>query len=312
MGAGISSSSSTDGDTHGGEPPEHRRKLEDIPENCIAMVLDHLDPPEICRLAQLNRAFRGASSADFIWESKLPTNYSFIVDKISELNHKNDGALKNNENNSDAPMVGLTKKDIFSRLCRPNLFDSGTKEIWLDKNTGGVCVSISSKALSITGIDDRRYWNHIPTEESRFQTVAYLLQIWWFEVCGELEFKFPAGTYSLFFRIQLGKSSKRFGRRTCNVEHIHGWNLRPVRFQLTTSDGQQASSECYLDKPGSWILYHGGDFVIKEPDKLTKIKFSARQIDCTHIKGGLSFDSVMILPKSIANKADRFCRYVKD
>lgn len=137
----------------------------------------------------------------------------------------------------------------------------------------------------------------------RFQTVAYLVQIWWFEVCGELEFKFPAGTYSLFFRLQLGKSSKRFGRRICNAEHIHGWNVRPVRFQLTTSDGQHASSECYLDKPGSWILYHGGDFVIKDPDKLTKIKFSARQIDCTHIKGGLSLDSVKILPKSIANQA---------
>lgn len=41
------------------------------------------------------------------------------------------------------------------------------QEIWLDKSTGGVCVSIASKALRITGIDDRRYWNHIPTEESR-------------------------------------------------------------------------------------------------------------------------------------------------
>lgn len=28
-------------------------------------------------------------------------------------------------------------------------------------------MSISSKALMITGIDDRRYWNYIPTEESR-------------------------------------------------------------------------------------------------------------------------------------------------
>ncbi|XP_021748471.1 F-box protein PP2-A13-like [Chenopodium quinoa] len=301
MGAGISSESSTDG----GDSPGIYRKLEDIPESCIAMILGHFDPPEICRLARLNRAFRGASSADFIWEKKLPTNYSFIVDKISDLNHENDNddmKKKNYGSMNNNKLMGLTKKDIFARLSRPNLFDSGTKEVWLDKNTGGVCVSTSSKALSITGIDDRRYWNHIPTEESRFQTVAYLLQIWWFEVCGELEFKFPAGTYSLFFRIQLGKSSKRFGRRSCNVEHIHGWNLKPVRFQLTTSDGQHASSECYLDTPGSWILYHAGDFVIKEPDKLTKIKFSARQIDCTHIKGGLSFDSVMILPKSIAHK----------
>lgn len=43
------------------------------------------------------------------------------------------------------------------------------QEVWLDKRTGGVCFSISSKALTITGIDDRRYWNHIPTEESRWE-----------------------------------------------------------------------------------------------------------------------------------------------
>lgn len=43
----------------------------------------------------------------------------------------------------------------------------GTQEFWLDKRTGGICLSISSKALMITGIDDRRYWNHISTEESR-------------------------------------------------------------------------------------------------------------------------------------------------
>ncbi|CAO2835038.1 unnamed protein product [Amaranthus hypochondriacus] len=297
MGAGMS----FDGDNSGEKSSVSRRKLEDIPESCIAMVLGYLDPPEICRLARINRAFRDASSADFIWVNKLPTNYSFIIHKISDK-YKDDYEDMN-KHSSDDKMVGLTKKDVFARLSRPNLFDSGTKEIWLDKNTGGVCVSISSKALSITGIDDRRYWNHIPTEESRFQTVAYLLQIWWFEVCGELEFKFPVGTYGIFFRIHLGKSSKRFGRRICNAEHIHGWNVRPVRFQLTTSDGQQTVSEYYLDSPGSWILYHGGDFVIKDPDKLIKIKFSARQIDCTHMKGGLSLDSVMILPKSIANTA---------
>lgn len=37
----------------------------------------------------------------------------------------------------------------------------------MDKRSGGVCLSISAKGLSITGIDDRRYWTHIPTDESR-------------------------------------------------------------------------------------------------------------------------------------------------
>lgn len=38
---------------------------------------------------------------------------------------------------------------------------------WLDKISGKICLSISSNGLAITGIDDRRYWSRIPTEESR-------------------------------------------------------------------------------------------------------------------------------------------------
>lgn len=263
-------------------------KLGDIPESCVALVLSGLDPLEICKLARLNRAFRGASTADFIWESKLPSNYKFLIDQVT----------------GEEEMITdfECKKDIFARLSRPNSFDCGNKEIWLDKRTGGVCISISSRTMSITGIDDRRYWKRLPTEESRFQTVAYLQQIWWFEVDGELGFKFPKGTYSLFFRLQLGRSTKRLGRRICNLEHIHGWDIRPVRFQLTTSDGQHSSSQHFMDKPGSWVLYHAGDFTVKEPDKMMNVKFSATQIDCTHIKGGLCVDSVLIYPKSIGKE----------
>ncbi|KAK9284637.1 hypothetical protein L1049_023813 [Liquidambar formosana] len=45
-------------------------------------VLNQLDPLEICKLARLNRAFRGASSADFVWESKLLFDYRFLIDKL--------------------------------------------------------------------------------------------------------------------------------------------------------------------------------------------------------------------------------------
>lgn len=41
------------------------------------------------------------------------------------------------------------------------------QKAWLDKRSGKICLLISSYGLAITGIDDRRYWNRIPTEESR-------------------------------------------------------------------------------------------------------------------------------------------------
>ncbi|XP_020081585.1 F-box protein PP2-A13-like [Ananas comosus] len=285
MGAGVSSILGPEGE--GGAP---ETALGDLPESCVAAVLLHLDPPEICRVARLNRAFRGAASADFVWEAKLPANYRYLMGLVSDDEEKYKG--------------GLSKKEIYARLCRPNPFDGGTKEFWLEKVKGGMCLSISSKALVITGIDDRRYWNHMPTEESRFRSVAYLQQIWWFEVVGEIEFCFPAGTYSLFFRLHLGRPSRRLGRRTCGTEHVHGWDIKPVRFELSTSDDQHASSKYYLEEPGSWILYHVGDFVVANSDKLTKLRFSMTQIDCTHTKGGLCVDCALIYPKGFKHEKE--------
>ncbi|KAM2975821.1 hypothetical protein FF1_001938 [Malus domestica] len=264
--------------------PPIKPGLGDLPESCVSSILMSLEPLEICKSAQINKAFRAASLADFVWESKLPSNYKFLVDKVLDLE-------------------SLPKKELYAKLCQPNRFDGGTKEAWLDKSCGQVFLAISSKALRITGIDDRRYWSHISTEESRFHTVAYLKKFWWVEALGELEFEFPPGSYNLYFRLQLGKTcTKRFGRRVCTVDQVHGWHIKPVRFQLSTSEGQHAVSECYLHEVGSWVHYHVGDFVVNKPNMPIKINFSMVQIDCTHTKGGLCLDSVLITPSKFREK----------
>ncbi|ONK72287.1 uncharacterized protein A4U43_C04F17770 [Asparagus officinalis] len=270
--------------------------LGDIPENCVACLFMYLTPLEICNLARLNRAFRGAASADSVWETKLPPNYHYLLALLPPESYTNISK----------------KKDIYALLSRPVTFDDGSKLVWLNRVTGGVGLSISAKAMSITGIDDRRYWSWVPTEESKFHVMAYLQQIWWFEVEGLVSFLFPAGVYSLLFRLQLGKTFKRLGRRLCNYEHTHGWDIKPVRFQLSTSDGQQVTREWVLDDPenddvngnnkrGSWIEYHVGDFVVGNLDML-EVRFSMKQIDCTHSKGGLCVDSVSIIPSKLRER----------
>lgn len=89
-----------------------RPSLSDIPEGCVSSILTCLDPPEICRLAAVNRGFRAASSADFVWESKLPSNYKFLVKKVLGDTQES-----------------LSKKQIYARLCRHNFYDGGTKVI---------------------------------------------------------------------------------------------------------------------------------------------------------------------------------------
>lgn len=85
--------------------------LGDLPENCISSIIKYLDAPKICKLALLNKAFHGASLADFVWESKLPSNYKFLTEKVLQYGHSN----------------YMPKKEIYSKLCQPNRFDGGTK-----------------------------------------------------------------------------------------------------------------------------------------------------------------------------------------
>ncbi|KAJ7971473.1 F-box protein PP2-A15-like [Quillaja saponaria] len=292
---GASLSNLNDGNSGSGMGPG----LGDIPESCVACVFLYLTPPEICNLARLNRSFRGAASSDSVWESKLPPNYQDLMDLVPPERDPN-----------------LSKKDIFALLSRPVRFDDGNKEAWLDRVTGRVCMSISAKAMAITGIEDRRYWNWIPTEESRFHSVAYLQQIWWFEVDGAVKFPFPPDIYTLSFRLHVGRFSKRLRRRVCYFDHTHGWDIKPVRFELSTSDGQQASCEFCLDenqcddahgnhKRGCWIDYKVGEFIVSDSEPATEVKFSMKQIDCTHSKGGLCVDSVYIIPSYLKERKRR-------
>ncbi|XP_010509455.1 PREDICTED: F-box protein PP2-A15-like [Camelina sativa] len=269
--------------------------LGDIPESCVACVILHLTPPEICNLARLNRAFRGAASSDSVWEKKLPSNYHDLLVLLPPERYQS-----------------LSKKDIFALLSRPIPFDDGNKEVWIDKLTGRVCMAISARGMAITGIEDRRYWNWIATDESRFHVVAYLQQIWWFEVDGIVRFNLPPGVYCLSFKIHLGRFSKRLGRRVCHFEHTHGWDLKPVRFSLSTSDGQEASCEYYLaDKEmgeggrGYWREYKVGEFVVGCSETSTEVRWSMKQIDCTHSKGGICVDSVFIIPIEVKRRKRR-------
>ena len=100
MGAGFSAACA--------QPPS--TGLSDVPENCVAEVLMYLDPPQICNLARLSKTFHMASSADFVWESKLPSNYKFLVKKLLAEDPEN-----------------LSKKEIYARLCQANSFDGANK-----------------------------------------------------------------------------------------------------------------------------------------------------------------------------------------
>ncbi|KAE8056459.1 hypothetical protein FH972_013232 [Carpinus fangiana] len=69
--------------SNGSSALQPKPSLWDLPKSCVALLFVNLDLLEICKLARLNRAYHGASLADFVWESKLPSNYEALVRVIT-------------------------------------------------------------------------------------------------------------------------------------------------------------------------------------------------------------------------------------
>ena len=103
--------------------------LGDMPESCVAAVLLYLDPAEICQVACLNRAFRGAASADCIWAAKLPANYRYLAALAAAADDDDDCGCGGAAEGDDGRCCSSAaiKKEIYARLCRPTPFDGGTK-----------------------------------------------------------------------------------------------------------------------------------------------------------------------------------------
>jgi hypothetical protein len=109
--------------------------LGDMPESCVAAVLLYLDPPEICQVARLNRAFRGAASADCVWAAKLPANYRYLAALA---------AAADDERRPDGDANGRRfSLAIYARLCRPTSIDAGRK----------VCHSVFTLLLEICSLE---------------------------------------------------------------------------------------------------------------------------------------------------------------
>ncbi|GJR71771.1 F-box domain, cyclin-like protein [Tanacetum coccineum] len=263
--------------------------LGDLPENCLAIILANLDPPDICNLARTNKAFHRASSADFIWEPKLPENYRTLAEKLSF----SEGCSEH----------GLVKKTFmldcgspvfrFSEWKCANKNEDGSACWYHGKNERLQALMIEDIGLISPLSNQDNNNNDTQSRQGKISTrFAYLNTHGGLEVEGDLEFSFPAGSYSLSFRLRLGKPSKE---QNCkSSKQVHGWNIKPVRLQFSVSNGEHVTSEHFLTKQDKWLQYRVGEFVIEDSYKPTKIKFSMSQIDCTHQKGGLALDSVFI------------------
>ncbi|PRQ41595.1 putative phloem protein [Rosa chinensis] len=144
--------------------------LQALPEGCIANVISLTSPPDACRLSLLSKIIRSAAESDAVWDKFIPPETQTILSQPNSLS-----------------FPSRSKKDLYMALCdNPVLINEGNMSFSLDKWSGKKCYMIASKGLRIAWGDTPRYWEWISLPESRFEEVAKLRVVGWFEIRGRI------------------------------------------------------------------------------------------------------------------------------
>ncbi|KAF3450036.1 hypothetical protein FNV43_RR06115 [Rhamnella rubrinervis] len=159
---------------------------------------------------------------------------------------------------------------------------------WVDKNSNN-CFMLYSKELSITWVEDQRYWRWVNLKETSNELieVAELLNVCWLEVSGKFNTsKLSPGTlYEVAFVIML-------------KDPAYGWQV-PVNIKLVFPDGTRQESKVNLMEKvrGQWIKIPAGEFQTPVR-KQGEIEFSMMETKGGEWKKGLVVKGVTIQPKS--------------
>ncbi|CAK8572242.1 unnamed protein product [Lathyrus sativus] len=152
---------------------EEDNKFEVLPEECIANILLLTDPVDSCKFSIVSKDFCSASESDIVWEHFLPSD---LISIISE-----------SQSGSSLLATSPSKKSLYLTLSdNPIIIDNGKKSFQLEKQSGKKIYMLSARDLSVTWGDTPTYWDWITLPESRFQEVARLHYVWWFEIYGKI------------------------------------------------------------------------------------------------------------------------------
>uniref|UniRef100_M4ECU4 F-box domain-containing protein n=1 Tax=Brassica campestris TaxID=3711 RepID=M4ECU4_BRACM len=139
--------------------------FDDLPEDCISNIVAFTSPRDACVSSSVSKTFESAVRSDSVWEKFLPLDYTSLA---------------------PASRAFSSKRELYFALCDHFLIDDGKKSFWLEKGSGKKCVMLAARALWITWGSSPEYWQWISMPESRFEKVAELLSVWWFEIRGKM------------------------------------------------------------------------------------------------------------------------------
>lgn len=273
--------------------------LDELPEGIISHILSLTTPKDTCVCAAISTGFHSAAQSDSVWTRFLPCDYQGILSRAVH------------------PVQFSSKKDLFSKLCRPFLIDEGKVSFMLEKSTGYKCFMLSAEKLGITWGATPQYWSWHPLPQSRFLKVAELMNVCWLEIsgtvkCGELQANTMYVAYLIytilpqsngFNRIYEEAKVKIAGEVICNeIVYLIPRNRLPAarRRVLPRTDNPLPRFEevKYFpkDRDDDWMEVGLGEF-FNEYGKEEKIKILFREIENGHWKKGLIIEGIEFRPK---------------
>ncbi|GLJ16589.1 hypothetical protein SUGI_0284040 [Cryptomeria japonica] len=194
-----------------------------------------------------------------------------------------------------------------------------TQRIWVDDFTGRIASMIPARDLYIVWGDDSSYWEWVRRDDSRFEHVARLRYVWWFDVWQRLNCNIlsPNTHYTVSFIVRMDKNSVGYGNLSSRYGYGH---LSSFIFSVVRPDGVRMESARFLDDleksvethgqgfsltplsqdENGWIEFVAGEFFLEEQrpcEGAKEIEFSMKNIDCTFTKSDIWVDCVKIEPK---------------
>ncbi|CAH8266511.1 unnamed protein product [Arabidopsis lyrata] len=140
--------------------------LDDLPEECISIIISFTSPLDACVLASVSKTFESAVKSDIVWEKFIPPEYESLISQSRDFS---------------------SKKELYFALCDESvLIDDGKKFLWIEKANAKRCIMLSEMYLSITWGNYPQSWQWIPDPQARFETVAELLGVCLFEIRGRI------------------------------------------------------------------------------------------------------------------------------
>ncbi|XP_068319056.1 F-box protein PP2-B15-like [Pyrus communis] len=276
-----------------------------LPEDCCAHILSFTSPGDACRSSLVSSSFQATADADSVWRKFLPSDHKQILSRFV------------------SPIAYSSSKDLFMKLCSPNLIDGGDKMFFIEKSTGKKCYMLSARDLSITWGSHPLYWTWRPCLESRFAEVAELRTIWWLEICGTTNTQMlsPKTAYGAYLIIKIG--NRAYGLDTLpsevSLEVGNSKSQSTIYLSKRNDSGKQASSEYehfpkavrasrwrVLDEDrgggrsgergDGWMEVEIGSFYNGECDE-KDVRMSLREVKGVHLKGGLIVEGIELRPK---------------